>query len=327
MTQVWKEISFIHKYFYDSNFTFDFIENYYRDLRSRYGDIGQTASLYDIYSSIKGKGLPSDLNLPNDNYRNIEYLIIDSLDLDNLFPLDKFYNLRQLKANANKIDSIIPLKKFTNIINLNLSGNKISNIEPLGKFHSLRHLDLCNNSIFDVRPIAELENLWTLDIQANKIDYLPDLSQLKVLQELYIGNNNIKSLHGLTKLNELKKLHLGLNPLPDEELVLIKSSLSNCEIILEYYPPDEEGLGKYVQLRSFEEIIFLTESTKHNNESYHTVYYVQADNNKKALNNSATMKRLIEQLEMNNSHFGERSIKRKHYWSDTDMVVSCQIEY
>ncbi|MBL0233788.1 MAG: hypothetical protein IPQ08_08985 [Chitinophagaceae bacterium] len=326
-SRIWQEIFFIHQYFLDSNFTFSFIDNYYSDLRSRYGNIGQTARLQDIYFTITGKNLPEKIELSNENYKSIEFLVIDNLDLDNISLLEKFQNIKQLKASHNKIDSITPLKKFANFSSLDLSGNLVSNIEPLSKFLNLRYLDLCTNLVFDAKPLTELENLWTLDIQSNKIDYLNDFSKLQVLQELYIGNNKIKSLHGLVKLKELKKLNLGLNPLPNEELVSIKKSLPNCEITFEFYPPDDEGLGKYVKLEIFEEIVFLLDHSNYDKTSQYCIYYLEADNNKKPLKLNSIMKEAIDKKEINNSQFFQREPKRKHFLVDTDTEVSCQIEY
>lgn len=322
------EIFFIHEYFYKSEFTFEFIKNCQRDLARRYDEIGQPGvNLNDIYYSMTDKAIPQNIQLNNSSYKDIEYLLLEDLEIDSLFPLEVFRDIKYLLASKNCIDSIVPLKKFEHLVHLDLSNNKISNIEPVKNFRHLRYLDLSDNFIHDISPLASLENLWVLILLGNRIDYLSDLNNLKVLQELYVSNNNLKSLSGVIKLKELKKLFLGYNPLPSEELVSIKRHLPNCEVSFEYYPPDEEGLVTFVKIEIFEDMAFMVDQSRLDNGSHYVIYYLESDNNIKSNKQNAIMKRFIDHLESNKSSHSQREIKKRHYWTDTDNMVSCQIDY
>lgn len=289
--------------------------------------MGQTANLPDIYSNITGKNVPTPISLTNENYKQIDFLIIDNLDIDSIFEVEGFENLNYLKADYNKIDSLVPLRHIKNLKSIDFAANKISNLDPLRKQLSLRYLDLCGNNIFDLLPISDLENLWTLDVSANKIEYLTDLKKLTVLQELNIANNNIKNLYGLKNLKELKKLYLGNNPLPNEELVGIKKSLADCKITYEFYQPEDDGIGKFVSLEIYRDIVFLYEHSNNLNTSHHYIYYLNADNNNKPNHINDILKKFIDEKENTNFPLAQYDKKRQHYWLDTDTEVSCQIEY
>ncbi len=102
----------------------------------------------------------------------------------------------------------IRIAKESGSTELELYAHQITDLTPLAKLADLRMLGLGFNDITDVTPLAGLTNLKTL----------------------WLPNNQIADVTPLAKLTKLRTLYLAGNPIPDEQKVMLRKALPNCNI-------------------------------------------------------------------------------------------------
>ena len=113
---------------------------------------------------------------------------------------------------------------------LDLTENNITDLTPLAGLTKLEELFLWENWITDVTPLAELTLLEELFLQGNKITDITPLAELTGLEELYLEANQITGLTPLAGLTKLKILNLYGNPIPDDQIEMLRKALPNCDI-------------------------------------------------------------------------------------------------
>jgi len=95
----------------------------------------------------------------------------------------------------------------------------------------LEKLSLYSNEITDVTPLAGLTKLEVLSLgwnyQLTDITPLAKLTQLKRLV-VFGGGNQIADLTPLAGLTNLTELVLGDNPIPKQQIEMLKKALPNC---------------------------------------------------------------------------------------------------
>ncbi len=84
----------------------------------------------------------------------------------------------------------------------------------------------------DVTPLAGLTNLKKLELQGwrNPITDLTPLAGLTNLERLGLAVNKITDLTPLAGLTNLTKLHLEDNPIPLDQMAMLRKALPNCKI-------------------------------------------------------------------------------------------------
>ena len=110
--------------------------------------------------------------------------------------------------NEEQTAAKIRFAKESGSTELELYAHQITDLTPLAKLADLRMLGLGFNDITDVTPLAGLTNLKTL----------------------WLPNNQIADVTPLAKLTKLRTLYLAGNPIPDEQKVMLRKALPNCNI-------------------------------------------------------------------------------------------------
>lgn len=179
----------------------------------------------------------SDLQNLSEFYPDLESLYVGGLDgaLSNIIKLKR---LRVLYIIGNQIIKLDPLAELTDLKILYCGFNyKIESIEPLSYLPNLERLGCDNNQIIDLNPLRKLKKLRVLDCGKNIIESLKPLEDLTNLQYLDCSNsksltwgNKITSLDSLKNLSNLKRLNCKDNPIPPEEIEMLKATIPNCEI-------------------------------------------------------------------------------------------------
>lgn len=326
-TKIWNRVLFIHNYFFESGFTFDFVKRYLEALKDRNPQSDQIDDLFTLYSSITERAIPSIDNFSIASFKEINFFVIESLSIESLHQLIDFQDIKFLLAQNNRIDSLVSLRKFTNMVHLDLQNNKVSNLEPIENFTKLRYLNLSGNCIHNTSVLKYLVNLRELELSGNMIEYLCDLSSLTNLEILNIGNNRIKSTNSLRNLKSLQKLYLGYNPMSNEELVAIKRSLQGCEISFEYHSMDDGQLPIYANIEIIEDVVFFVDYSRVQNGCHYVIYAIEAENNMTHVDQNTLMKRLVDFLEKSRPDSSANEIAEKIYVVDNDKILSCKIEY
>ena len=124
-------------------------------------------------------------------------------------PLDNS-SLKILSANNNLIYDISDISSFPNIEELYISNNKIKNIDTLAKLKHLKTLVISSNSIEDIYMLSKIKTLENLDLSCNK---------------------KLKNITSLTKLKSLRLLCISETNISKKEVLRLKRSLPDCEII------------------------------------------------------------------------------------------------
>ncbi len=99
----------------------------------------------------------------NDNYDDIKYLDISSLNIENINGIEKFKNLETLIMSNNSVEDISPLKDL-NIKFLDVQNNNISDLSPLYEMKSLDNLYISNNIISNDDYLDKLNFINKSDI-------------------------------------------------------------------------------------------------------------------------------------------------------------------
>lgn len=139
----------------------------------------------------------------------LEYLYLNSLDLDNIDFLPLSRQLRVIRATDNEIENIDILSKYPKIRKIVLHNNKINKIPDFQNSH-LEYLWVNNNNIKYLPDLPK--TLKGLLISDNKIKDLSNIQFHEGIADLRIANNKIEDLSMLTKYNYLRYLDIsGLN--------------------------------------------------------------------------------------------------------------------
>ncbi len=145
-------------------------------------------------------------------------------------PLAELTKLTELNIRETRVTDLAPLAGLTNLTTLRIEENILSNIMPLAGLTNLRELDLYYTQTTDVTPLAGLTELTKLDIRGNKITDLTPLAGLTKLTKLFAASNKITDLTPLAGLTNLTKLHLEDNPIPLDQMAMLRKALPNCKI-------------------------------------------------------------------------------------------------
>ncbi len=118
----------------------------------------------------------------------------------------------ELSLPGQSIQDVSALMRLPKLESVNLSGNAISNLYPLENTEcrfTIISLNLSHNDIADATPIASLMNIETLDLSYNDID----------------------SVLPFVMLSSLRQLNLTGNPLTEEQISTLRSTLMDCVIL------------------------------------------------------------------------------------------------
>lgn len=137
-------------------------------------------------------------NAMNNGYSlKIEYLYLNSNEIESISILSKLNTLKELRLRDNRISEITELKDLTKIGVLDLSINRISNIEPLQKLINLNKLYLDNNQLTNIDVVTNFNNLSVLAITSNKINDLNSIKYKTMIKELYASDNRISDISAI----------------------------------------------------------------------------------------------------------------------------------
>jgi len=136
---------------------------------------------------------------------SLEFLAINSFNLDNAINFDSLKNLKFISLGDCKLkelpESIINL---TSLQGIDLTANEISYIPlNISKLFDLRTIDLTNNNFTEIpNPLKKCINLQYIDLINSEGT---DIDKLKSYN---IGVNKIKTLTDLNEFKNLKGLYL-----------------------------------------------------------------------------------------------------------------------
>jgi hypothetical protein len=149
-------------------------------------------------------------------------LVNNSLQEEVYFSDPNLENLVREKIN-NEANPIYQHQLLT-IAELDASYQEITDLEGIQALQNLIALDLTGNTVRDVTPLSDLHKLSDLDISANQIVNLLDIN--------------------FVALSDLKLEHLGLRANLSDERTLIRSGLSDIQILSSFTDLTELDLGE-----------------------------------------------------------------------------------
>ncbi|MDY6088996.1 MAG: Ig-like domain-containing protein, partial [Eubacteriales bacterium] len=106
----------------------------------------------------------------------------------------------------------------------------LTDISDVAMFKNLEKLNLKNNNISNISSLSGLTKLSVLKLTKNNISDISVLSRLTRLTNLYLERNNISNVAPLMEMSSLLLLHLYYNPIPQEQIDLLREALPNCVI-------------------------------------------------------------------------------------------------
>lgn len=106
----------------------------------------------------------------------------------------------------------------------------LTDISDVAMFKNLEKLNLKNNNISNISSLSGLTKLSVLKLTTNNISDISVLSRLTRLTKLYLERNNISNVAPLMEMSSLLLLHLYYNPIPQEQIDLLREALPNCVI-------------------------------------------------------------------------------------------------
>lgn len=161
---------------------------------------------------------------------DLEWLDIRINQIGDVSPLAHLTNLTHLYLGDNQISDISPLANLTNLEVLSVFQNSINDITALANMTNMTDLELWENQINDITSLANLTNLEYLDLHFNQISDITPLADLTKLRSLNLQDNNVSDITPLVNLTNLRELRLGGNPISNEDKVLLRELLPDCEI-------------------------------------------------------------------------------------------------
>ncbi|MCE8167813.1 MAG: HET domain-containing protein [Candidatus Moeniiplasma glomeromycotorum] len=190
------------------------------------------------YSNFESKNAQEWLNFfyPKEKRSNIEWVNINSKNLEGRLDLSDFVNLKWINVSGNKITEL-DIRKCVNLKQLNCCQNQLTSLN-INSVHQLEGINCANNLFTNLNFLSSLsaERLTFLDLENNDF-FEQDLAcfqRFTNLKHLSIGNNKKEkiekgiynrfcgSLEPLKNLNELKILYIdntdisfGLEYLPE----------------------------------------------------------------------------------------------------------------
>ena len=164
--------------------------------------------------------------------KNLNWLTITGLNVNNIDFLQKLTKLEYLEVLNMNVSDISPMKGLVNLQTLKLFMAKVTDISPLASLKELRHLNLENTQLSDVEPLRNLTKLEYLDLRATKITSIEPLKNLVNLKYLDICSTRVKDLGPLSKLKNLEMLKVlsGFGFILSVELKELQKALPNLEI-------------------------------------------------------------------------------------------------
>lgn len=161
---------------------------------------------------------------------NIEILDLSYNNISDISPLSQLVNLSNLGIENNNISDVSPLSQLVNLTYLDIRNNNISDVSPLSQLTNLISLSAQLNNISDISALSNLTSLNDLDLSDNSISDISILSNFTSLRSLYLYNNNIMDLDPLSGLTNLNQLGLIGNPITQEQVDELQSSLPSTNI-------------------------------------------------------------------------------------------------
>ena len=176
-------------------------------------------------SYLKGLSMLSVLNIENNSDLTGE--AVDEL---------KTY-LNACEINHSQLSYAVNfdgVEVLSDTVVLDLQGLQIADIDNIRKLGSLEVVNLSNNMISNLYPLEYADSRFTiisLSLRDNLIQDLTPISFLTQIETLDLANNDISSLQPLMTLTTLRTLILTGNPLSEEEVVMLRNTLIDCDII------------------------------------------------------------------------------------------------
>lgn len=196
-------------------------------------DLGYVASFFD-------KDLSGIENFPN-----LEYLTVESNQLNDISALNAFPNLmglalydcddlmdysplmsmttlEELTIYSSQLKTIDFIKVMPNLIYLDIEDSQISSVDALSSCPKLRRLYLMNNySVTDYSPVGDLENLEVLTLYKSFDAEVPSLEKLAALKRASFRYLDEYQLSLVTAASNIEQLYL--EHCYDQDLALLST--------------------------------------------------------------------------------------------------------
>lgn len=166
-------------------------------------DLSSLDVLQDLYWLSMGGNKVSDFSPILD--KNIKYLWIHNNPVKNISQFENFKELQVLSIDSIDLKDPENISMFENLIELDCNDNNIENLNFLKKLKNLRSLNLDNNNISDISQISKLKNLEALSLINNNVEDISSLFKLKKLKFLRIQEGNNITNYGKVKDMKLTK--------------------------------------------------------------------------------------------------------------------------
>ncbi|KAJ6648293.1 Centrosomal protein of 97 kDa [Pseudolycoriella hygida] len=165
--------------------------------------------------------------------QSVNFLLLDSNELQKLENIDSFVRVEKLSVSKNQLLRMYGLHRLHSLVELNLSHNGILTIEGLKELTQLTHLNLAGNSIKTIEHLITNTRLEHLNLSENNIGSISDISNLKVLKDLLLHGNRITHLRQCEKYlpHSLEQLTLSKNAIADLNEICSLSHLSSLRSI------------------------------------------------------------------------------------------------
>ncbi|MGL4346050.1 MAG: hypothetical protein ACRCTE_12710 [Cellulosilyticaceae bacterium] len=217
----------------------------------------QNRKLYkEVLNTIKKKkkGLAKVFNtkITPEDAKELEYLSLKNIELENLNFLKYFPNLKELGLSDcgrlsdvsglhytkqmewftvydTGIDNLSALEYCTELevfeyMTIDRPEYKRSRFDEVRRLPKLWEVDLSGNNVEDVSFLATNPNLKEIVLCDNPVTNLISLNVLEKLTWLELERCDLDSLEGLDTFPALESLFIDENPIPEDELARFKSS-------------------------------------------------------------------------------------------------------
>ncbi len=213
------------------------------------------------YRDIPQKEMSLITEMLSKDFKHLEQLFIEHVQLDNVEFLKTIPNLTVLRVTDTQLVDLTPIASLKNLQVLEIYNNKIKNIAPIQGLAKLFWLDIAGNQVQSIYPVKGLKltdfkagdnqfiDLWPLENMVSlkwlsvfqtregsaRIKDIRPLYKLTNLTDLFLRDNEISSIWSLQNLTQLETLSLDGNKIIDirglKKLDRLKSlSLKDNEI-------------------------------------------------------------------------------------------------
>ncbi len=141
-----------------------------------------------------------------------------------------FSKLKQLILKGNSLANLpVEIAQVDTLQDLNLSHNYLSSFPAeMGASKTLKSLDLSQNQLASFpAEMGKAIKLTDLDLKGNHLRDLPDeIGNLSNLRHLDISHNRFRTVpRALLKLPSTTEIDLRRNPLPEQEILLVRAAI------------------------------------------------------------------------------------------------------